>query len=124
MAMAGASPATAQGQGVPVRTPDYFRDAASLARILGECHAVRYTCNGVDDQYWRVRMKDLLDLEAPAAGGFRSSLVNAFNNGFQSARARYPYCDEAAVEAEAAFAADGQVIAERLARHYFPKGPN
>ncbi|WP_213271129.1 TIGR02301 family protein [Hyphomonas sp.] len=114
-------PALPQGN-LPVRGPDYFRDAADLAGILGGAHAVRVLCNGNDDQYWRRYMADLLAYEAPEAGSVRSSLVAAFNAGYSETSDAFRVCDGRAVEAEARFARTGEELAVRLATHYFPKG--
>jgi uncharacterized protein (TIGR02301 family) len=114
---------TAQS-GLPMRGPDYFRDAADLAGALGSAHAIRVRCNGRDDQYWRQYMSDMLSYEAPNRGNLRSSLVAQFNEAYQDTTRDYLKCDNRAVEAEARFAREGQEIAERMAMHYFPKKPN
>jgi uncharacterized protein (TIGR02301 family) len=106
---------------MPARGPDYFRDTADLARILGSAHAIRVRCNGSDDQYWRRYMSDLLAYEAPEAGDLRSSLVREFNEAFSRVSDDYPACDGAAVDAESGFASQGRELATRLAAHYFPK---
>ena len=126
--LAGASNASAQS-GIPLRGPDYFRDASELAATLGSAHAIRVRCNGREDQYWRRYMADLLRYEAPEKGNLRSSLVQGFNNAYTRTSAQYLSCDNRAIEAEARFARDGQDIAGRMATHYFPKdtrkrGPN
>ena len=115
-----AGTSTAQS-GLPARGPDYFRDAADLARLLGSAHAIRVRCNGRDDQYWRRYMADMLAYEAPEAGNLRSSLVREFNDAFSDVSRDYLVCDAYAVAAEARFAEDGQTIATRLATFYFPK---
>jgi len=107
--------------GLPVRGPDYFRDAAELARVLGSAHAIRVRCNGRDDQYWRRYMADMLAFEAPESGNLRSSLVREFNDAFSDVSRDYLVCDSVAVAAEARFAADGQEISTRMATFYFPK---
>lgn len=119
-ASTSALPALPQGN-LPVRGPDYFRDAADLAAILGGAHAVRVLCNGNEDQYWRRYMADLLTYEAPEPGNLRSSLVSAFNQGYSEISSQYRVCDGRAVAAEASFARTGEEIAGRLATHYFPK---
>ncbi|MFN7054206.1 TIGR02301 family protein [Hyphomonas sp.] len=115
-------PALPQGE-MPSRGPDYFRDAVNLASILGSAHAIRVRCNGNEDQYWRRYMTDLLGLEAPEPGNLRSSLVGAFNEAYMRADAAFPVCDRRAADAESAYAANGQEIANRLAAHYFPAQP-
>lgn len=119
-ALFGAPASLAQGD-LPIRGPDYFRDAANLASTLGSAHAIRVRCNGRDDQYWRSYMRTLLDYEAPSRGNLRSSLVDRFNNAYSDISARYLACDQRAIDAEARFATDGQAISGRMAAHYFPK---
>lgn len=116
--------ASAAETGIPLRGPDYFRDAADLAGVLGSAHAIRVRCNGRDDQYWRQYMADMLSYEAPERGNLRSSLVAQFNEGYQDTSVQYLKCDNRAVEAEARFARQGQEISERMAMHYFPKRPD
>ncbi|MGH1420217.1 MAG: TIGR02301 family protein [Hyphomonas sp.] len=108
-------------EGLPIRGPDYFRDASDLATVLGSAHGVRVTCNGESDQYWRKYMADMLGFEAPNRGSLRTGLVQNFNQAYISAREDYPHCNGRAVEAEARFAKDGKNIASRMAQHYFPK---
>lgn len=117
------SGASAAQPDIPLRTPDYFRDAADLASTLGSAHAIRVRCNGRQDQYWRQYMADMLSYEAPDRGSLRSSLVDNFNRAYADVSAQYIQCDNKAVEAEARFARHGQEVAERLAMHYFPKKP-
>lgn len=116
--------ASAAQTGLPMRGPDYFRDAADLAGALGSAHAIRVRCNGREDQYWRQYMSDMLSYEAPNRGNLRSSLVEQFNDAYQETSRDYLKCDNRAVEAEARFARQGQEIAERMAMHYFPKKPD
>lgn len=115
------APASLAQEGIPLRGPDYIRDTINLSRALGSAHAVRVRCNGRGDQYWRVYMQDFLELEAPQRGSLRSSLVDGFNSSYQNTSARYLICDSLAVEAEQRYAAEGKTLADRLARHYFPK---
>ena len=112
---------SAAQSGVPMRGPDYFRDASDLAETLGSAHAIRVRCNGRNDQYWRRYMADMLGYEAPDKGNLRSSLVERFNNAYSRVSAQYLQCDNRAVEAEARFASTGKDISIRMATHYFPK---
>ena len=113
--------ASAAQSGIPLRGPDYFRDASDLASTLGAAHAIRVRCNGRNDQYWRRYMADMLKYEAPERGNLRRSLVDAFNEAYSSASQVYQSCDNRAVEAEAEFSQTGREIATRMATHYFPK---
>lgn len=109
----------AQGQS-RVPSQDYFRDVTALAEVLGKAHAIRVTCNGPNDQYWRSYMLRLLELEAPYQGGLRRSLVNGFNAGFSWGSDLHPVCDGNAVNAEKAFAAEGRDLSARLVQANIP----
>ncbi|MEO0883792.1 MAG: TIGR02301 family protein [Pseudomonadota bacterium] len=108
-------------QGLPDRDQAYMRDVVTLSEIMGSAHALRVVCNGVDDQFWRSYMQQLLGLEAPAASSLRANMVNAFNRGYQSEQRRTRRCNSQAAETEAQYAERGRGISERLAAHYFPK---
>lgn len=103
-----AAPAMAQD-----RTPAERQSLVDLAYVLGESHALRQTCRGEADQYWRARMIDLVELEA-ADTGLERRLRTAFNTGFSSARAEHPKCDEASRAAAARAAGQGRSLASRL----------
>ena len=54
-----ALPASAQERSIEMR------DAlVSLARVLGESHALRQVCEGNEDQFWRSRMNRLASASA------------------------------------------------------------
>lgn len=112
-----ALPATSQSR---VPSQDYFRDVTALAEVLGKAHAIRVTCNGANDQYWRSYMLRLLELEAPYQGGLRRSLVNGFNAGFSWGGDLHPVCDGNAVNAEKAYAAEGRDLSAKLVQANIP----
>ena len=104
---------------LPTRSGQYLSDAVKLARLLGRAHAIRVSCNGRSDQFWRLYMQEMLDLEAPEQGRLRQSMARAFNDAFSAESKLRQWCDDSAVAAEAQFAAEGRTIAERLAKYYF-----
>lgn len=106
---------------LPQRSGKYYSDALQLARLLGRAHAIRVTCNGRSDQFWRVYMQEMLDLEAPSQGSFRDSMARAFNDAYSSESSFRNWCNDAAIAAEANYAARGRVIAEGLAKFYFQR---
>lgn len=87
---------------------------SDLAFVLGQSHALRQACEGEADQYWRSRMLQLMQVEAPDQG-LKARLSRAFNSGFQSAQASFPSCDAGARAEAARSAARGRALAERLA---------
>lgn len=104
---------------LPQRNGKYYSDAVQLARLLGRAHAIRVTCNGRTDQFWRLYMQEMLDLEAPSQGSFRDSMARAFNDSYAAEASVRNWCDDAAVAAEAQYAAEGKGLAEGLAKYYF-----
>ena len=103
------------------RSQDYIRDLVELAGILGGAHAIRVACNGRGDQYWRERMSGLLELEAPEASPLRRSMVDAFNRTYGFESERRLVCDSSARDGEIAYAAQGRMIADRMAARLLPK---
>ena len=104
---------------LPTRSGKYLSDVLSLSRLIGRAHAIRVKCNGRQDQFWRLYMQEMLDLEAPDQGNFRSSMARAFNNSYTAEARQRNWCDQAAIAAEATYAAEGRRLAEGLARYYF-----
>lgn len=107
-------------QDLPTRDQAYFRNLTRLSSVIGSAHAVRVGCNGVDDQYWRSYMQQILGLEAPERGNLRTQMVEAFNRGYQEADRQYGRCSENSEHAEAQYAREGKRISDTLAAFYFP----
>ena len=104
------APALAQDRPVEMREA-----LVGLTRVLGESHALRQACEGVDDQYWRSRMVRLTEVEQ-ADQAFDAQMRERFNTGFASRRSEYPLCDEASRKAEQAVARKGQALAQKLSQ--------
>lgn len=120
----GHAQSDADAQELPTRNQIYMRNLVSLSRIIGSAHAVRVRCNGVDDQYWRAYMVQILGLEAPNRGGLRARMVDGFNIGFEQENRSRRTCDASANQVEARYAAEGRKISEELAAYYFPARRN
>ncbi|MDP1631299.1 MAG: TIGR02301 family protein [Caulobacter sp.] len=103
-----ALPAVAQERAPPER-----QTLMDLAFALGESHALRQTCSGDDDQYWRDRMMRMADTEA-ADAAFDGRMKQAFNSGFATRRTEFPVCGPASRRAEQVAARKGQALANRL----------
>lgn len=82
-----ATPAFAQE-----RNPAERQVMVDLAYVLGESHALRQTCEGTGDMFWRSRMEEMLRVEA-ADQGFATRLTLSFNSGFAAGQAGFPACD-------------------------------
>jgi uncharacterized protein (TIGR02301 family) len=105
-ALALASPASAQPRSQTV---------SDLAFALGQSHALRQLCQGVQDQYWRQRMERMIELEAPDPAD-RPPQTERFNDGFLAGKRQYPHCTMQSRAAERSAAARGQALANLLAR--------
>lgn len=97
------------------RPPEDRQRLLDLAYALGESHALRQTCQGEGDQYWRSRMVRLTEVEQ-ADQAFDAQMRERFNTGFASRRSEYPLCDEASRKAEQAVARKGQALAQKLSQ--------
>ena len=97
------------------RSPALRQSLVDLAYVLGETHALRQTCVGVDDQYWRGRMMRLVEAERPDEALDRR-LKESFNTGFASRQSEFPSCGPGSRRAEVAAANHGRDIANKLAR--------
>ena len=93
-----------------------MRDAlVSLARVLGESHALRQVCEGNEDQFWRSRMNRLVDTEQ-AEPVLERQIKDSFNAGFAETRRLYTACGEGTRRAQGLAAARGREIALGLSQ--------
>lgn len=104
-----AAPAAAQE-----RTPQLRQTLVDLAYALGESHALRQACQGEGDQFWRMRMLDMMGAEMPDSG-LDARMRDAFNTGYAGRKAEHPTCGLASRRAEVAAAERGRALAGRLA---------
>jgi uncharacterized protein (TIGR02301 family) len=103
-----AAPALAQ-----VRPPAERQTLGELAYALGESHALRPVCMGPGDQYWRDRMLRLTQVEDGEAS-FDAVIRERFNTGYAAGQAQAQDCNADSRRAEAAAAARGQALAQKL----------
>jgi uncharacterized protein (TIGR02301 family) len=101
------------------RAPEERQRLLDLAYTLGESHALRQTCEGVEDQFWRSRMVRLTDVEQ-ADQAFDAQLRERFNVGFAARQGEFPLCDAASRKAEQQAARKGQALALKLSRSMRP----
>lgn len=110
LALAVAAPAVAQEEDYSARQ----RSLVSLSQIFGELHHIRRTCNPErEGDAWRNRMKGLIEFEEPSFE-VREQMVAAFNEGYVSAQARFPYCDRGAENYAASRAYAGEALVSNL----------
>lgn len=103
-----AGPALAQD-----RPPAERQTLGELAYTLGESHALRQVCTGLNDQYWRDRMLRLTQVEA-SDPSFDAVIRERFNTGYASGQAQAQDCNAASRRAEAGAASRGQALAQKL----------
>lgn len=97
------------------RSPALRQNLVDLAYVLGESHALRQACAGIDDQYWRTRMINMVTAEKPDEALDRR-LKESFNTGFASRQSEFQACTPASRRAEMAAANHGLDISNRLAK--------
>lgn len=105
-----AAPALAQSRGA-----DLHQTLIELSFVLGESHALRQTCSGANDQFWRGRMIRMVEAERPEPDLDRA-IKEAFNAGFTARRAEFQRCGAGVTRAQAATATRGRALSEQLAR--------
>jgi len=104
-----AAPAAAQD-----RDPLGRQQLLDLAYVLGEAHALRQACRP-DDQYWRARMRRLIEVERPDEA-FAAALADRFNTGFSVRESQFPACTSRARAELSTAAKRGRALAQALAR--------
>jgi uncharacterized protein (TIGR02301 family) len=97
------------------REPEERQRLLDLAYTLGESHALRQTCEGLNDQFWRSRMVRLTEVEQ-AEQAFDAQLRERFNTGFAARQGEFPLCDAASRKAEQQSARKGQALALKLSQ--------
>ena len=100
-----ALPASAQERSIEMRD-----SLVSLARVLGESHALRQVCEGGEDQFWRSRMNRLVETEQ-AEPALERQMKDSFNAGFAETRRLYPACGEGTRRAQGLAAVRGRELA-------------
>lgn len=97
------------------RSPALRQNLVDLAYVLGESHALRQACAGIEDQYWRTRMINMVAAEKPDEALDRR-LKESFNTGFASRQSEFQACTPASRRAEMAAANHGVDLSNRLAK--------
>lgn len=97
------------------RSPALRQSLIDLSYVLGEAHALRQACQGLQDQYWRSQMSEMMRTEQPDET-LERRLRESFNTGFATRQGQFPVCTPGARRAEAAAMARGRILASRLAQ--------
>lgn len=88
-----------------------------LSEILGAVHYLRELCGANEGQYWRDRMRDLMDAEGSTALR-RAKLTRAFNQGYRSYSRTYNTCSPSAQTAITRFLSEGSELSDGLLKAF------
>lgn len=88
-----------------------------LSEVLGAIHYLRELCGANEGQYWRDRMRDLMDAEGSSALR-RAKLTRAFNQGYRSYSRTYNTCSPSAQTAITRFLSEGSDLSDGLLKAY------
>ncbi len=88
-----------------------------LSEIIGAVHYLRELCGANEGQYWRDRMRDLMDAEASSALR-RARLTRAFNQGYRSYSRTYNTCSPSAQTAITRFITEGAQLSDGLVKAF------
>jgi len=90
-----------------------------LAYTLGELHYLAFACVSTEDQQWRERMIELLELEALGDSRGRAALIEAFNEGYAVQQRYRTRCGFESDAERRALAHRGRDLAEMMRAAYF-----
>lgn len=90
----------------------------ALAKNLGQLHYLRTLCFGKNDQKWRIRAGEMMELESPGDVARRRELVRAFNAGYYQEESRHAKCSQSVSIDAAALAENGRSVATMLGDPY------
>jgi uncharacterized protein (TIGR02301 family) len=88
-----------------------------ISEILGAVHYLRELCGANEGQYWRNRMRDLMDAEGSSALR-RARLTRAFNQGYRSYSRTYNTCSPSAQTAITRFLSEGSELSAGLLKAF------
>ena len=91
----------------------YDEKLMRLSEILGAIHYLRQLCGANEGQYWRERMREIMEAEGSSALR-RARLTRAFNQGYRSYSRTYNTCSPSAQQAVTRFISEGAQLSEGL----------
>lgn len=112
IAFAAAADAQAASDSKP-----YDEKLMRLSEVLGAVHYLRELCGANEGQYWRDRMRELMDAEGSTALR-RARLTRAFNQGYRSYSRTYVTCSPSAQTAITRFLGEGSELSEGLLKSF------
>ncbi len=90
----------------------------ALSKNLGQLHYLRTLCFGKNDQKWRMRAGEMMDIEVGGDDETRRKLVRAFNAGYYKEESRHKQCSQSVSIDAAALAENGRSVAAMLGDPY------
>jgi uncharacterized protein (TIGR02301 family) len=102
---------------VPGGSPPFDAQLLRLSEILGALHYLRQLCGSGEGSLWRDQMQGLIDAENPDAAR-KARFIDRFNRGYDSFRAVYRSCTEAATAAIDRYMGEGETIARDVVARY------
>ena len=88
-----------------------------LSEVLGAIHYLRELCGANEGQYWRERMRELMDSEGSSTLR-RARLTRAFNQGYRSYSRTYNTCSPSAQTAVTRFITEGAQLSDGLVKSF------
>ncbi len=88
-----------------------------ISEILGAIHYLRELCGANEGQYWRERMRELMEAEGSSALR-RARLTRAFNQGYRSYSRTYNTCSPSAQTAITRFISEGAQLSDGLVKTF------
>lgn len=86
----------------------------ALSKNLGQLHYLRTLCFGDDDQLWREKTAEMMDVEVGDDTERRRDIIRAFNAGYNQERDRFSSCSKAVSLDAAALSENARNIATML----------
>ena len=88
-----------------------------LSEVLGAIHYLRELCGANEGQYWRERMRELMEAEGSSTLR-RAKLTRAFNQGYRSYSRTYNTCSPSAQTAVTRFIGEGAQLSDGLLKNF------
>lgn len=104
------------GLAVAADTKPYDDKLLRLSEVLGAIHYLRELCGANEGQYWRERMRELMDAEGSSVLR-KARLTRAFNQGYRSYSRTYNTCSPSAQTAVTRFIAEGAQLSDALLKN-------
>ena len=86
---------------------------SELAGLLGTMQMIQSLCSPSDQDFWRLRMQEMIRLEKPSRER-QNALINAFNAGYNDAQNKFSTCTAEARALAADTAHKGEALAQAL----------